>query len=116
MPGKPLAHERSLEYHRVVAEILRASPERIDVARERVRQWRATSSVHPYYAEPWQRLVEGPLEELLALLVEDSERAIDLRHASPFAGYVDPRQRWKIWREVKERFDARTGCDPDVSH
>jgi hypothetical protein len=29
-----------------------------------------------------------------------------MRQSTPFAGVIDPRQRWRIWREVRERMLA----------
>jgi len=45
----------------------------------------------------------GPIGPLLAVLADRSDRAKALRQCSPFAGVVDPRTRWKLWREVRER-------------
>jgi hypothetical protein len=36
--------------------------------------------------------------------VDPAEGARALRQCSPFAGVIDPRTRWRIWREVRERF------------
>ena len=35
---------------------------------------------------------------------ERSELATELRQSSPFAGALRPQERWKIWRETRERF------------
>ena len=31
-------------------------------------------------------------------------RADELRQSTPFAGALTPQERWKIWRETKDRF------------
>ena len=108
MNGHELAEERSLELHREVARQLEHDPARIEIARRRVEGWLRESSVSRAYAEAWGRLLEGPLEALLALLRDESEKARALRQTTPFAGYVDPRRRWQLWREVRERLEART--------
>ena len=106
MEAHRLAEQRSLALHREVAAILRREPARVGEALERVRSWKRDGSVHPHYADAWERLLEGPLEALLAALVGDGQRARDLRQSSPFAGFVDPRTRWRIWREVRDRVEA----------
>ena len=106
MPGMDahrLAEERSLALHRLIAEILRDNPERVALARARVQLWQQDGSVSARYSHEWARLLDGPLEVLLHTLVDESEHARALRQATPFAGLIDPRTRWRIWREVRER-------------
>ncbi|MEK6608113.1 MAG: hypothetical protein AABZ30_10665 [Myxococcota bacterium] len=104
MPGHPIAEQRSIELHRAVAERLRREPALIARAGERVRGWRETGAVAAMYADAWTRLLALPLDELCAFLVDSSERARALRQVTPFAGVVDPRTRWRIWRDVRARF------------
>jgi hypothetical protein len=96
-----LAEARSLELHRLVAERLREEPPLVEKARARVRGWLDDGSVHRIYAEAWREALDGPLEQLLALLVDPGQRARDLRQASPFAGFLDPRVRWDALRRVR---------------
>jgi hypothetical protein len=98
-----LAEERSLALHRAVVERLRADPGHLERARDRVRGWLESGQVARPYAEEWARVLAGSLDEVCALLVDESERARALRQVTPFAGVVDPRTRWQIWREVRER-------------
>jgi hypothetical protein len=102
-----LAEERSLEIHRLVAERLRADPSLVESARARVERWLADGSIHRTYAGIWAELLAGPLDDLVAMLVSATERARALRQCSPFAGVIDPRTRWRTWREVRERMEAR---------
>lgn len=96
-----LAARTSIELHRAVAERLRARPELVEVARRRVEGWRERGGVHREYAEQWGELLDRPLAELCAYLVDDSEQARDLRQVSPFAGVLDARTRWEIWRRAR---------------
>jgi hypothetical protein len=98
-----LAEERSLEIHRLVAEELRRDPARLERVRARVRGWLADGSVHPVYAQRWWQILSRPLEDVIAAMTDPGEDARALRQASPFAGLVDPRTRWKVWRSVRER-------------
>lgn len=99
-----LAEERSLAIHGLIADRLRKDPSLAEVARGRVAAWLTDGSVHRAYAEAWGELLSGPLPRLLEVLVDPGEGARALRQCSPFAGIVDPRTRWRIWREVRERF------------
>jgi hypothetical protein len=103
-----LAEERSIEYHRAIAERLRRNPAVIARARSRARSWEQTGSVSPWHARQWMEVLALPLDEVCALLVDPGERARELRQVTPFAGALDPRERWRIWREVRDRF-RRTG-------
>ena len=98
---------RSLAIHREVATRLRADPSLLAGPRRRVEQWLTSGAVHPFYARAWSGLTSGPMEDLLRLLGDESERATDLRHCSPFAGLVDPQTRWRIWKQIPR--DAASG-------
>ena len=103
MNAHRLAEERSLALHREIAAILARDPSQVERARERVQGWQSDRSVAPNYAEEWARVLSRPLEELRLVLVDPSEHARALRQVTPFAGFVDPRTRWRIWREVRAR-------------
>jgi hypothetical protein len=95
--------ERSRILHAAVAQALRRDPGRIDEARERVASWLRDGSVAPVYAAAWHEALNGPLEALLELLVDPGQRAAALRQASPFAGFLPPRERWRLLREYGSR-------------
>lgn len=97
-----LAEARSLALHRAVAERLRMHPELLDRARQRVHSWLEDGTVARPYAEAWLALLRGTLEEVTAAIVDTGERARDLRQCSPFAGVLDPRERWRILRGVRD--------------
>ena len=98
-----LAEERSIALHREVAVRLHADPRHVAAARARVASWLATGDVSEIYARRWQQWLDLPLDELCACLVDPGELARELRQATPFSGVVDPRTRWRIWREEAER-------------
>lgn len=102
-----LAEERSVAYHRVIAERLRHQPEVLERARRRVQEWLmsgADGASVPFYARKWAEVLAGDVSSIAAFLVERSELADELRQSSPFAGALQPRERWKIWRETRDRF------------
>ena len=93
---------RSLALHRAIAEKLRANPALLDIARENLDRWsRASGRSQPYW-DAWREILNRSLEEVLELLVEDSETMTDLRQATPFAGVLEPAERWAIY----ERFES----------
>lgn len=104
-----LAEARSLALHQEVARRLREDPSGIDRARSRVLEWKAEGAVHPDYIDRWLDVLDAPLEEILDLLVEQSEEANALRQVTPFAGVVDARTRWRIWRRVRDRVERQAG-------
>jgi hypothetical protein len=102
-----LAEERSVAYHRVVAERLPDQPEILDSARRRVQDWLASGLAAPASATRWASLLAGDISTIAAFLVERSEQADELRQSSPFAGALNPRERWRIWRATRDRFVGR---------
>jgi hypothetical protein len=97
-----LAEERSLAFHRRVAEKLASDPAILARARARVDEWLQAGSVASVYATEWARLLAASPSVLSALLEDPSEHARALRQVTPFAGALSPRERWRIWREVAE--------------
>ena len=95
-----LAEETSIELHRFVAERLSADPALVERARDRVRGWLHDRTVSRPLAEAWRTLLARPLEDVIAFLTDPGERARQMRQASPFAGFLDPRTRWEIWRRL----------------
>lgn len=100
MDGHRTAERRSVAYHRAIAERLVADPRLLTTARERVARWCETGEVHPRYAHAWRELLAGDVNSVAAALVAESERMMALRQSSPFAGVLDARTRWQIWRSV----------------
>lgn len=97
-----LAEETSLELHRAVADRLRADPSLVERARARVRAWLREGPVSRPVAEAWSALLAEPVERLAAFLTDPGQRARDLRQTSPFAGALDPRTRWTVWRRARQ--------------
>ncbi len=101
-----LAEERSVAYHRVIAERLLQKPEVLDMARRRVQGWLSNASAPPY-ARKWAEVLAGDPSSIAAFLVERSERADELRQSTPFAGALTPQERWQIWRETRDRLSQQ---------
>lgn len=99
-----LNEERSIEYHRLIAERLLRDPEILAMARRRVAEWLAAAETAPFYARKWAEILAADAASVAAFLVARSELAIELRQSTPFAGAITPQERWRIWRETRERF------------
>jgi hypothetical protein len=102
-----LAEERSVAYHSVIAGRLRSQPEVLENARRRVEAWLTSAATTPFYARKWAEILAGDVPSIAAFLVQRSELADELRQSTPFAGALKPQERWKIWRETRERFAQR---------
>lgn len=100
-----LAEERSLAYHGAVARRLREEPGLLEPVRIRLDRWMAEEGRASPYAREWREIVDLPLQDLLRFLVDPCERARELRQSTPFAGMLKPRERWRLWREVRQRLD-----------
>jgi hypothetical protein len=94
------AEERSLALHRVVAERLKESPELVERARELLEQWALEGKIAQPYEEAWRAILVRAADEIAEALVDAGEHGRALRQASPFAGALDPRVRWRILKEL----------------
>jgi hypothetical protein len=95
-----LAEERSLAYHRAVAERIDHTPELLSRAKERVRS-RTTA-----YAREWREILDSNLDVVKRALVDESEAGKARRQSTPFAGALAPKERWRLLREVRERLGS----------
>ena len=97
----PQGHERidrrSLALHQAVAAKLRAQPSLIDIARENLNRWAATAGRSAPYLDEWRRILDGPLDDVLRLIEQEGERMNALRQCSPFAGVLEPKERWAVY-------------------
>ncbi len=96
-----MGHERidalSLAMHRAIAGKLRQSPELAGIALDNLRRWRVSAGRSGRYLDAWAEILKGPVEEMLGLLEQDSEYMRAMRQASPFAGVLSAKERWKIY-------------------
>jgi hypothetical protein len=88
--------ERSILLHREIAQRVSENPALLDMARANLRRWVGRDGERLYWTE-WEKLLEDPVEEILAFMVSSTERARRLRQSSPFCGILTPRERWKIY-------------------
>lgn len=97
-PFHSLAEKRSWALHREVANRVLDDPALAERARARVEAWLQEPTRHPY-AQDWQELLAQSTEALAQALTDTSSRMCTLRQASPFAGALDNRTRWRILKD-----------------
>jgi len=98
---------RSLELHRAIAAKLRVHPELLDIARDHLARWSAAHGRSQPYWDAWREILNRPLPEILNLLQEESEKMAALRQATPFAGVLEPAERWAVY----SRFENERAAD-----
>ena len=97
-----LIDERSLAFGRAIAARLAQRPELIERARATLVRWLATCSPGARPAlEEWLAVLDGPADEVFALLTGTDERAVRLRQSNPFAGVLPPPERTAILRQFQ---------------
>ena len=102
--GHQRLDQRSLEMHRAIARKLRAHPASLEIAHDNLERWSRTAGRSQPYWDEWRKILARPLPEILDLLEEESERMTALRQATPFAGVLEPAERWAIYaRFAQER-------------
>jgi hypothetical protein len=90
---------RSLALHRLVAEEIRRDASVVDIARSNIARWHAESRVpveSSAYAE-WLDLLDGSIDQLLAVLESDDQHATRLRQSTPFSGILTPAEREAVF-------------------
>ena len=97
--GHQRIDQRSLALHRAIGAKLRRNPELIAIALDNLDRWSQPRGRSQPYFDERRRILARPQPEVLALLEEDSEHMTAMRQATPFAGVLDPAERWAIYAE-----------------
>ena len=100
--GHQRIDQRSLALHRAIADKLRVHPELLDIARDNLDRWTLAESRSQPYWDTWRKILSRPLPEILSLLGEESETMTALRQATPFAGVLEPAERWAIYARFEQ--------------
>jgi len=94
--GHQRIEERSIALHKRISELLEKDPQLLNVARQNLQKGVEVHGDLSVFQE-WREILDRPLGEIKAILVSPSEKARWLRQSSPFAGILEPRERWKIY-------------------
>jgi len=105
LAGHQRIDQRSLALHRVIAAKLRVRPELMEIARDNLNRWTQMGGRSQPYWDRWREILDRPLAEVLELLEEESETMTAMRQATPFAGVLEPAERWAVYA----RFEAGRG-------
>ena len=97
LEGHHRIDRRSLALHCAIADKLRTNPALLEIARENLDRWSIANGRSQPYWDAWREILSRPFEDVLTLIVEDSERMTALRQATPFAGILEPQERWTIY-------------------
>jgi hypothetical protein len=95
--GHERIDQRSIAMHRAIAEKLRANPALLEIARENIARWAPAAGRSRHYLDAWLKVLEMPLEDMLRLIVEDTEEMRAMRQNNPFAGVLDQDERLAIY-------------------
>jgi transcriptional regulator with XRE-family HTH domain len=98
---------RSLFLHQAIAEQLRRSPE--GVIRKARRNLRRMREGHPDAGpllNEWVRILEGPVDQIIAVMTDQSPDSRELRQVTPFAGVLTAAQRAQAYQEFRRREEA----------
>jgi hypothetical protein len=96
--------ERSLALHELVAQKIQAAPELLDKVRENLRRWQRTRQNPSPALTEWEKIIDSSVGDVLAALVDRSEKATRLRQSSPFCGILSETER----RTIYESYSTRT--------
>jgi hypothetical protein len=89
---------RSLAMHRAIAaKLLAGDLSPIEIGLRNLDRWTPTAGRSTHYLDQGREILIKPPKEIAALIVEESERMTALRQASPFAGALTPKERWRIY-------------------
>lgn len=92
----------SLRLHEEVAKVLDASG--VAKARANIARWKHQYAARNAVTQPdwdvWLTILDRPLEDIVAMLVAETEEGDRLRQSSPFCGILSQAYRLEIFREV----------------
>lgn len=97
--------QKSLALHRALAVTVRADPSVLATVRRRLEWLRSVNPAGAAYHDEWARLLDGPLDTLLDVMVSPSPHACALRQENPFVDLVDQKERARIYRAVSDSLD-----------
>jgi hypothetical protein len=100
--GHDLIDRRSLELNRLVAEKIRRHPELMDFVRQnldRTLREPVLSESCKNALREWRTILAlRSFDEVLGILVEDSDEGQRLRQSTPFTGILSQRERLEVFR------------------
>jgi hypothetical protein len=94
--------ERSRAFGELIAARLLSDPSLVKLAQTNIDRWMATTDPRSAAAlEEWRRILEGPVDYVVELLVRTDEYATRMRQSNPFAGALTLQERNAVIRQFK---------------
>ena len=88
--------------HSLIAQKLMHQPSLIEKARHNVERWlRRYESDRPRALIEWQQILARPIPEIAAMIVAQTEEGVRLRQSSPFAGFLTPAERRRVYEAFR---------------
>jgi len=114
----PLTREdrRSLALHEAIVERLRRDPDAV-LARARASVLRM-HTLHPAarpLLDEWRLFLRRPLDALIPVMLDPSERGRDLRQVTPFTGVLSARERTDVYRRFGTAYREGAGMAREAS-
>ena len=98
----------SLQMAREVVRRWRLSEEPLKIAQENFARWMKRNADTPTlmrcYTE-WAEILTLPKEEVIAILLAETDEGQRLRQNSPFVGVMPPREVWALKNQVPEKWE-----------
>jgi hypothetical protein len=102
-----------LAQHRVIAKKLRENPEAVfGLARRNLRRYighRRPAPATSLWREWLTLLEQNSIDRIVTVMTAKTEKAAELRQASPFAGVLSPQEMAGTIQREKERAQAHCG-------
>lgn len=91
-----LSDWRSLDFHKLIAEKIRANPSLVQKALSNMKRWEEQNGCHETLWDDWLVIIESGLEPLIDFMTSESDEAQRLRSSSPFVGILTQEERNEI--------------------
>lgn len=108
-----------LAQHRVIAKKLRENPEAVfGLARRNLRRYIGRRRPAPATSlwREWLTLLEqNSIDRIVTVMTAKTEKAAELRQASPFAGVLSPQEMAGTIQREKERAQAHYGRQANLA-
>jgi hypothetical protein len=92
-----------MNYYPLISKKIESNPALVDEALETLDRWRQLGNMPPRRAAQWETILQDArrgkrgLRRLLALLRDNSERAVRIKDFGPFAGILTTKERRKVF-------------------
>ncbi|MFH1727042.1 MAG: helix-turn-helix transcriptional regulator [Pseudomonadota bacterium] len=105
IPKMTREDKRSLAYHYAIVNKLKDRPDQI---RKKAKKTLIKLKLkHPHAKDllgNWSKWLNLPLESLISNILNPNQESREMRHVSPFAGILSPKERTKLLKEFRRNY------------